>query len=69
MKGYALGGQKSVFECFLTPGDRSELLEKVRKEIDLEEDSFILLRLDPRTSAKALGIAQISSLPAYFLVD
>ena len=35
LKGYASGGQKSVFECFLTSRERQALLDEVRAVLDL----------------------------------
>ncbi|WP_305908194.1 CRISPR-associated endonuclease Cas2 [Methylomarinum sp. Ch1-1] len=57
LRGYASGGQKSVFECFLTASERSELLDEVRAVIDSEADSFFLLRLDVRCRVMTLGKA------------
>jgi CRISPR/Cas system-associated endoribonuclease Cas2 len=40
LKGYATGGQKSVFECFLTPAERAALLAEIGQVIEASEDSF-----------------------------
>lgn len=66
LKGYATGGQKSVFECFLTPAERARLLEEIGEVIETSEDSFILLRLDPRSEVRTLGIAVAPSDPPFF---
>ena len=53
---YACGGQKSVFECYLTPTERQTLLERVSQVLDLEEDRFLLVPLPaqrPLTLGKA----------------
>jgi len=68
LKKYSTGGQKSVFECFLTSHDRKLLLEEVGQELDAEHDSFLLLRLDPRAKIVAMGRAIPASLPDYFVV-
>jgi len=57
LKGYASGGQKSLFECFLTEAERKELLAQVDRVIDPAEDSFLLIRLDPRSEVRVMGIA------------
>lgn len=57
LRGYALGGQKSVFECFLTPAEKAQLLEEVAQVIDLDEDRFILLRLVGAKHVHTLGKA------------
>ena len=45
LKGYACGGQKSVFECFLTDRERQTLVFEVRQVLDLARDRFLLLPL------------------------
>lgn len=69
LKDYSTGGQKSLFECFLRPADRKELVERVSKELNVEEDSFLLLRLDPRTKPKVMGVAQPPVWPEFFVVS
>ena len=68
VKGYATGGQKSVFECFLTNREREELLEEIRSLLDADEDRFLLIRLDPRSRVQTLGIAVEPNDPEYYYV-
>lgn len=68
LKGYASGRQKSVFECFLTAGERKALLADVRGVIDLREDRFFLVRLDPRGKVRTLGKAVKPADPPWFYV-
>ena len=53
----ATGGQKSVFECFLTASERRDLIWEACSLIDEEEDRFALLRVEERTRPVLLGIA------------
>jgi CRISPR-associated protein Cas2 len=69
LKEYSTGGQKSLFECFLRPSDRIELIDRVANELDAEEDSFILLRLDPRMEPKVMGTAVPPVWPEFFVVS
>jgi CRISPR-associated protein Cas2 len=55
VKGYSTGGQKSVHECFLTAGERAKLLRDMAAVLEEDEDSFLLLRLDPRARVLTLG--------------
>ncbi len=66
VKGYATGGQKSVFESFLSAGEQGSLLAEVRETLDLDEDAFLLLRLDPRARMIALGIGVAPEDPPFF---
>jgi len=68
VKGYATGGQKSVYECFLTEPEREELLGRVGGVIDLEEDRFMLVRLESLVSVRALGVAVAPSDPSFYYV-
>ncbi len=67
LKGYATGGQKSVFECFLTHHERRELITRVSLEMD-SEDRFMLVRLDPRSRVDVLGIAVRPADPQYYYI-
>jgi len=68
LKEYAVGGQRSVFECFLTEAERNELMNRVQGEVDEREDKFILIRLDPRREMIFLGKAVAPENPPYFVV-
>ncbi len=56
LKDYAGGRQKSVFECFLSEGEKRALLDRMHALIDPEEDRFFLLRLDPRGKPRILQL-------------
>jgi CRISPR-associated protein Cas2 len=68
LKRYATGRQKSVFECFLTSGERRKLLAEIRSVLNLREDRFFLVRLDPRGKILTLGIAVKPVDPPWFYV-
>jgi CRISPR-associated protein Cas2 len=54
---YALGGQKSAHELFLTPAERNTLIQSMRQLLEPRDDRFALLRLDPRNKTFVLGQA------------
>ncbi len=68
LKGYAGGGQKSVFECFLTARERRTLLAEIRDVLDTAEDRFLLLPLPNTEGIRALGIAVRPSDPDFYYV-
>lgn len=68
LRGYASGGQKSVFECFLTEAEKRALLEEIRAVMDESEDRFLLLRLDPRSRVEIMGIAVEPIDPQFYYV-
>jgi CRISPR-associated protein Cas2 len=65
---YATGGQKSVHEIYLTPAERQDLVERIRHLLKLDEDRFLLLKLDPRSRVLTLGKAITPADPDYFYV-
>jgi CRISPR-associated protein Cas2 len=67
VKGHATGGQKSVYECFLTPAERRDLLDDLRLVIKPIEDRVLLIRLDPRSRVHTLGIGEApQDLPFFY---
>jgi CRISPR-associated protein Cas2 len=66
VKGHATGGQKSAYECFLTPAERRGLLDDLRSIIKAGEDRVLLIRLDPRSRVHTLGIAEAPLESSYF---
>lgn len=69
LRGYATGGQKSVFECFLSPSEKRDLLEQINELLDLDDDRFLLVRLDPRAKVRTLGIAVAPGDPAFIYIE
>lgn len=57
LKNHAGGGQKSVFECFLSRSERFSLLDEVAEVLDLREDRFLLLPLKTPATLRVLGRA------------
>lgn len=68
LRNYSTGGQKSVFECYLTEAEKRQLLSEVEAVIEPLEDRFLLLRLDARRPVHGLGIAVGPADPAFFYV-
>ena len=68
VKAFATGGQKSVFECFLSPIERKTLLVNAREFINEREDRFALLRVEERAAPVLLGIATPPADPHFYYV-
>jgi CRISPR-associated protein Cas2 len=68
LRGYASGGQKSVFECFLTVAEKRQLLEEIAQVIDPEEDRFIVVRLAGVKHIRTLGKAVLPQDGSFFYV-
>ena len=68
VSAYASGGQKSVFECRLSPLERKTLLTQVRRLINEGEDRFALFRVEERTKPVLLGVATPPTDPSLYYV-
>ena len=70
LKGYGTHVQYSVFECDLTKPQLDKVGRELRAIIDLSTDSVRCYSLDTAAVARIqiLGIGQVSSDPAYYLV-
>lgn len=66
VREYATGGQLSVHECYLTAAEKRRLWLKMAAVIKPGEDRLFLLRLDPRTTVRTLGIAVRPADPLFF---
>ncbi len=66
VKGYATGGQKSVYECWLSNTERKKLLHSTAQAIHQHKDRFFLLRMDPRRKTTLLGLAQPLADPYFY---
>jgi len=68
IKGYATGGQKSAYECWLSEGEKSALLHDMALVLEEGEDSFLLIGLDPRSPVQTLGQAETPADPDLFYI-
>ncbi|MBI5194627.1 MAG: CRISPR-associated endonuclease Cas2 [Nitrospirae bacterium] len=68
LKGYSTGGQKSVYECFLTDGEFRQVTGKIKRLIKADEDRVHIFTMDGRSRTHALGIAVQPKDPAYFYI-
>jgi CRISPR-associated protein Cas2 len=66
VKGHAIGGQKSVHECWLTAGELQQAMAALRALIDPRTDRVVFLRLDPRAAVHTLGVGVAPHDGAFF---
>ncbi len=66
LKGYSTGGQKSVYECFLTDGEKQYVRIRLESLIKPEEDRVHIFSLDGRSRTHTLGIAIQPKDPSFF---
>ncbi|MGB9845760.1 MAG: CRISPR-associated endonuclease Cas2 [Methanothermobacter tenebrarum] len=68
LKGYSTGGQKSVYECFLTNLELNRIVEELQYMIDENQDRIHIFQLDRRAKIIPLGIALMPKDPSYFFI-
>lgn len=66
VKAYATGGQKSVYECFLSDAEKGDLFADMALVLDEAKDRFALVRIEGRATVHVLGKACPPSDPDYF---
>ncbi len=67
LKGYKVDGQKSVFECWITEGERREIMRHLDNLMSREEDRIHLFQLDPRKKVECFGQATHFTTPGFFV--
>ncbi len=66
LKGFSTGGQKSVFECFLTQGELREVISGMSHIIDENADRVHIFSLDGRSNPHTIGEAIPPKDPEFF---
>ncbi|MFQ5456198.1 MAG: CRISPR-associated endonuclease Cas2 [Nitrospirota bacterium] len=66
LKAYSTGGQKSVYECFLTEAELKFVERRLRWIIKEDKDRVHLFTMDARSRTHALGIAVQPKDPGFF---
>ncbi|RME81238.1 MAG: CRISPR-associated endonuclease Cas2 [Zetaproteobacteria bacterium] len=66
VKQHAYGGQKSVFECWMTEDERDALIGRAARLVDAREDRFFVLALDAAAKPQLLGLALPPQSPHFF---
>ncbi len=66
--GYKVGGQKSSFECWLTPAELREVQQTLQTLLLQSEDRAHIFQLDPRQRVERLGIATPPPATAFMIV-
>lgn len=57
VKGNAIGGQKSLYECWLTAAELQAVMGALRRLLNDDGDRAVFVRLDPRATVHTRGKA------------
>jgi CRISPR-associated protein Cas2 len=67
LTGFKVGGQKSVFEIWVTPAELARIRDELDRLMDAEEDRLHIFALDPRMTPLCLGNGKNFD-PTYFSI-
>lgn len=68
IKTYAIGGQKSFYECLLTSSERQVLEDSLYDLLNEAEDRVHFFQLDPRLKPLFFGKASRQSIQPFMIV-
>lgn len=68
LKGYAVGGQKSLFECWVSQGEYADIWAQLSLLIDQNEDKLHCFRLDERMQPFFAGCAKRLAFDPFLMV-
>lgn len=68
LKSFATGGQKSVYECYLTDSELQKVINKLEILIHPFEDRIHIFTLDGRSKTHTLGIAIQPRDPKFYFI-
>ena len=65
---FAIGGQKSFYECWMTRTELDRLQNELKQLLNVKEDSVYFFQLDPRIQPVFMGTAIRQSLQPFLIV-
>jgi len=68
MLGWKVGGQKSFYECWLTPAEVETVMDELGQLIVPAEDRIHFFQLDSRMQPKCFGVAHSATEQAFIIV-
>lgn len=68
VEAYAIGGQKSFYECWLTKHELSRFQKEIDEIIDGADDRVMLFQLHEETKPDLYGKAKLQSIQPFFII-
>jgi len=68
LQGFKVGGQKSFFECWLTPPELCAVRRTLSELMDTSMDCVHIFQLDPRMTTEFYGKASTKALGTPFMI-
>lgn len=68
VEAYAIGGQKSFYECWLTQHELIVFKEELNSIIDITEDRIFIFQIPANTQPQLFGKAKLQSISPFLIV-
>ena len=68
INAYAIGGQKSLYECWLTPNDLLKLKQNLVEQMEPLTDRVQIVQLDTQSKPIFMGLASRQSIKPFLVV-
>lgn len=68
VQAYAIGGQKSFYECWLSKAEFAEFEQKLTALIVEEEDRVLIFQIPKDTEPRLFGTAFLQSVQPFMIV-
>lgn len=68
VEAYAIGGQKSFYECWLTEHELSAFQQEMKSLLNLEEDRLFIFQIPNHIEPMLFGKAKLQSISPFMLV-
>lgn len=68
VEAYAIGGQKSFYECWLTATEFDIFMQELNVILKREEDYLFIFSLPPNSTVKFFGTARLQSLSPFLII-
>lgn len=68
VEAYAIGGQKSFYECWLTKHELAHFKQEISEIMEKDEDRVMIFQLHSDTEPLLFGKAKLQSIQPFLLV-
>ena len=68
VEGYAIGGQKSFYECWLTMAELTIFKQQLYELIEITEDKIYIFQIPKDTKPQLFGRAKLQSIQPFLVI-
>ncbi|MDG6882242.1 CRISPR-associated endoribonuclease Cas2 [Phocoenobacter uteri] len=68
VEAYAIGGQKSFYECWLTKNELNQFKKELIDLLELGEDRIFIFQIPPNTEPQLFGKAKLQPISPFLII-